>query len=283
MHQHDQELIMALAEGGLDADAAATARAEVASCPECSRDLELQRIALQGLEGLPRAHMTELESTRLRRSLREELGIARDARVTPAKRRRMPMAAFATAAAVLLAVVVAAPTLNLIGGGDDGADATIVADATAGATATTAGAVAEMAPLGDGGAGDSFDTQAATTIAPPPEASGQMLYGYFIDETDLDELRSSAAGTGFDEEASRSQALRMADDSVLDEGPDDADACIAVTVTSEENLVGGYQIARGTYQGRDVLYVIYVAEDPAESILLVHAADNCEEIGRAGP
>ena len=96
-------------------------------------------------------------------------------------------------------------------------------------------------------------------------------------------MLDSVAATGFDAEASRSQLLRSDDaDSILEEAIEDSEACIVVTITSEENLIEGFQVARGTLEGRDVIYVVYLAEDLTESVLIAHAADNCEELGRAG-
>ena len=51
MHQHDQELIMALAEESLDPQAARAAREEIASCRQCSEDLELQQFCF-GIHGM---------------------------------------------------------------------------------------------------------------------------------------------------------------------------------------------------------------------------------------
>jgi hypothetical protein len=294
MHQHDQELILALAEDSLGPEAARAARETIASCQQCTQDLELQQFARDALGSLPEAQLTEMESARLRRDLRTELGLTKQTVMEPSRRRRrMPLAALGTAAAVLLAVVVAGPGLNLIGSsGSDTDDTSIVADAplreeTTAASTTSAPAALESVPNAAGGQEDT----ALTTLAPDQtlaavsttEALQDKLYGYFSDVPDLPALRDEAAATGFDPEAVRSQALRDADESVFDETQDQSLACINVTLTIDSNLIDGFQIARGEVEGRDVLYVIYLAEDLEESLLLVQAADNCEELGRVGP
>ena len=51
MHEHDIDLIMALAEGTLDAQQAAAAEAALAACTQCTTDLAAQRLALDALAG----------------------------------------------------------------------------------------------------------------------------------------------------------------------------------------------------------------------------------------
>lgn len=304
MHNHDYELIMALAEGTLDPSAAAAARAKIETCQECAEDLALQLEGLQALQELPVAALTELESARLQRNLRQELGIGKQPETQSAARRRVPLAALATAAAVLTAVVVVGPGLNLIGGGDDASHSDL---SEIGAAATTAAPAITAAPAGDlgmaspnvGGATDDMadrvSEEAAT--APPTAAAavtttttdglvieGAESFAFFGDESpDLEALRSELAAAEFDESAVRSNVLRLAGDSILEEDPGAARACVKVTLTSEENFVEGFQVARGLLGGREVLIVVYLAEDLEESELIMHAADNCEELGRAGP
>lgn len=303
MHNHDYELIMALAEGTLDPSAAAAARAKIETCQECAEDLALQLEGLQALQELPVAALTELESARLQRNLRQELGIAKQPEAQSTARRRVPLAALATAAAVLAAVVVVGPGLNLIGGGDAGpGDLPEI-----GAAATTAAPAITAAPAGDlgvaspnvGGATDDMAGRVSEEAATAPTTAaaavtttttdglvieGAESFAFFGDESpDLEALRSELAAAAFDESAVRSNVLRLAGDSILEEDPGAARACVEVTLTSEENFVEGFQVARGLLGGREVLIVVYLAEDLEESELIMHAADNCEELGRAGP
>ncbi len=300
MHNHDIEIIMALAEGTLEPEAAEAARVEIAACPECSFDLEMQTAALASLQELPEASLTEMESARLRRNVRDELGIAKPTPIAAGqqKRRRMPLAALGTAAAVLVAVVIVGPALNLIGGSNDSSDDTVIAFAT-----TTAAARAEL----DAAVPNAGDLQAAegaenpettfaaatTTAAPPPstttpptttraQVENPTLYAYFASTPDLGAVFDTVAETGFDEEASRSGVLKLSGASIQEEQIDDSQVCAAITISSDDNLIEGFQVARGLIDGREALYVVYLAEDLQESVLIVHAADNCEELDRAG-
>jgi hypothetical protein len=119
MHEHDTDLIMALAEGSLSGADATRAEATIAACSVCTADLSMQRTALSALAEAPRVYLSAAESHRMRQAVKKELRII-DPEAAPApKRRRFSLGALAGAAAVLLAVVVAAPTLNLLGGGSD--------------------------------------------------------------------------------------------------------------------------------------------------------------------
>lgn len=297
MHHHDYELIMALAEGALDPAAAASARAEVESCAHCSQDLELQLEGLGALQGLPRAGLTELESARLLRDLRRELGIAPQQARQPTARRRLPLAALGTAAAVLMAVVLVGPGLNLIGGGDS-ADSPEIAAATTSAAATTAAptAGADMrAPQEGNSLADELaeaapvTTSAPTAAAPSTTAIAQAvvesdLFAYFGEENpNLEEIRDDLVLNSFDVPALRSQLLRQSDDSIPEEDFGAATACIQLTLTSEDNLTEGFQVARGRIDGREVILIVYLAEVIEESALIAHAADTCEVLERAGP
>ncbi len=300
MHNHDYELIMALAEGSLDPAAEASARAEVEACPECAQDLELQIAGFEALQALPQAGLTELESARLHRDLRRELGITKHEARPPAARSRLPLAALGTAAAVLVAVVLVGPGLNLIGGADSSSDTTSVVAATEAAAATTAapalGAGTDEAREGLSSPDAVADAEQAPTAAPTTAAPAATIvtttapplldsdrFAYFMKDVDLEALREEMTSFSFEEDAARSEALRMAGDSILEEDLGAAEACIALTLTSEDNFLEGFQLARTQYDGREVLLIVYLAEDLEESALIAHAADNCEELDRAGP
>ncbi len=130
MHEHDPDLIMALAEGSLgDADATA-AEAEIATCPQCTGDLLSQRSAVEMLAAAPRVYLSAAESVRLRDAVRGELRLG-TARSRRARRPRFSLRALAGAAAVLVAIAIAAPTLNLLGRAGDDAAAPSFEDALA--------------------------------------------------------------------------------------------------------------------------------------------------------
>jgi len=163
MHEHNSDLIMAVAEERLTDDRR-VAVAEIASCQECSKDLELQRTALAALEQAPRAYLTAIESARLRDAVRSELKLASldPVSAAPLRRRRFPLGVLAGAAAVLLAVVIAAPALNLLGSSSpaDGDPQTV---APALEVDDVSGAAASPAPRAL--------SQAPAQIAPSPNTS----------------------------------------------------------------------------------------------------------------
>ena len=178
MHEHDQEIVMALAEGSLDPEAAARAGAQIGTCAECSRDLEMQRIALDALEEAPAVYLTATESARLHDRLHRELGVAA---ARPASTRasfawaRWTGLAFG-AAAVLLAIFVVGPAM-LGGGSDDSADTIafqeVSEEGADGRSATTAAAAvpsAEAPQVGAEDLGEAMEMSAAeptTTVAAP--------------------------------------------------------------------------------------------------------------------
>ena len=186
MHEHDQDIIMALAEGSLDPAAAAAAEAAIADCAECRRDLELQRVALAALDDAPPVYLTATESSQLHDRLHKQLGTGLQ-RAQPAPSLRpwgRWVGAALGSAAVLLAVFLLLPTM-LGGSDDDTADTTAfesaaeeLGGAADGATETTAGPeVAAAPPLAAEDSRDSLgvdaDTTAAaetTTTAPSSEA-----------------------------------------------------------------------------------------------------------------
>ncbi len=118
MHEHDMDLIMALAEDRLgDADAKAAER-RLSSCDQCLADLSLQRSAFDELRAAPRVYLTATESATLRSQVRGELRLAASETTTAKRPRRLALGALAGAAAVLMAVVVAGPALDLLGARD---------------------------------------------------------------------------------------------------------------------------------------------------------------------
>lgn len=154
LHEHDRDLVMALAEGSLDAGAEARAHEELAGCAECADELVWQIEALDVLEAAPPIAMTGPESS--------ELHLALDAalihqRVTPApipaKPRGFNWVPIFSVAAVLLALVLVAPALDLLGSSDDASFETAAQELTA---EDEAGKVDTAAPP-EAPAADEFD------------------------------------------------------------------------------------------------------------------------------
>lgn len=119
MHDHNQDMIMAVAAGTLDDAAAAAAQAEIAQCVDCTRDLELQRVALSALADTAEVYLTAAESSRLHANLKQEL-----IGIKPATAPRPSSFAWgrwftgvAGAAAMFLVVFMVLP--NVMGGSDD--------------------------------------------------------------------------------------------------------------------------------------------------------------------
>ena len=210
-HDHNPDLIMALAEGS--ADITDAERAAVAACVECAADLSAQETALTALRSAPAVELTELEAARVLRRLDVELGHERTpaaARHAPTRRRFSWAPAFSIAA-VVLALVLVAPAMNLLGGGDDEASGDF--DAALSATTTTVvgdGGAAELAPTRESleaaaepGAPDATVPQ--TTVAPASE-DGVTLSdagGDGDSPLTLAEVQAIIEGAGRDPELSR--------------------------------------------------------------------------------
>jgi|GEM_PF-6725519 len=148
VHDHDLDLIMAIALGGLRGEESSGAAAEIAGCERCTADLAAQRTALGALAALiddPGARLTELEARRLHQVLNDRLGHTVTAAPPPVKRaaaaaagrgRRFNWAPLATVAAIFLAVVVGGNAIrSLTAGSDDSAGGDTAADAPTSADA----------------------------------------------------------------------------------------------------------------------------------------------------
>lgn len=156
MHQHDADLIMALAAGELDADSATRAEAAIASCADCRRDLEMQRVAIAAAAQVPAVFLTARESAHLHATLAREFGSPAPRPATNSAWVRRLAYAFGTAA-VLVGVVFAG--VGLLNGGSDNDSAADVAALRSSAEAATAPSPATdgagLADTGDLTAGDS--------------------------------------------------------------------------------------------------------------------------------
>jgi hypothetical protein len=161
MHEHDDDIIMALAEGILEPDVSAPALAEVSECPECAAALADQKVALAAMRSAQAPTLDDLERARLHRTMREALGIGAPVVAEPSRHESSyrRLAALGSVAAVLIGVVVVAPYLNLLGGGDDSEAA-----ATTTAAAEERVAVQSADPLTEAGdaSGATGDNSEAT-------------------------------------------------------------------------------------------------------------------------
>ena len=129
MHEHDFELIAAIAEGELSPTEQAVAEATLASCQDCRSDLELQQEALAFMRAARTVKMTDLERAMIHQ---EVLAAVRPASPTSLSKpsvswfqRLMP--AMAAAAALLAVVGVGSVLVNGAGDGGTAAETTAVA------------------------------------------------------------------------------------------------------------------------------------------------------------
>ena len=249
MHEHDQDIIMALAEGSLDPEAAARAEAAISACDQCQADLELQRLALTALQDAPAVYLTAAESGRLHDQLHRELRIApaetARARLRPAWGRWAALAA--GTAAVFLAAFLVLPSVL---GGDDDADTVafeqIEDELGAGAdgrTATTAAAAeAPSAAVQSDDAADmgmALEESAPTTTVLPAETTaipetmvdagdGAALV-YRVQGSLTEDLRREVA----DQLLADAGFFKMADDEAQNSRPDWA-ACVTTLFDLED-------------------------------------------------
>jgi hypothetical protein len=301
MHEHDQDLIMALAEGALDEAAAAAATSAIGACPECTRDLELQRIALSALDDLPAVYLTATESSRLHANLHRGLRLgdpsARARRSTGfAWGRWLPAVGIA---AVLLVVIVSLPFLT---GGDsdssNGSDtAAMEMTTTAAATETTAAASAPRAAYDAAGSAESLEvagdgattaqemaetttTAAAettvTTNSEQKNAFDMLSFLGMIGDLNRDSLVDRLVDD-IDMVQETSLAAREADSTVNDCLVTNASPEIATQLglpeKSEPVLLG---VVADAATGEEFLLVAYVAEDINETVFVTQRNHSCD-------
>ncbi len=200
MHEHDQELIMALAEGTLDNAAAAAAETALAGCDECLGDVELQRIAIEALHDAPAVYLSAIESARLHEALKDELAMT-PAPDFPTRRSSVAWGRWAGlamgAAAMFLGAILVVPALLGRGGDSDtvafeeiqGRAATESATTAAAAATTAAPSVAMAAP--SSGLDDSLESGDGTAAAEDSFTdAGAAIPAYEIEGDLTDEFRS---------------------------------------------------------------------------------------------
>ena len=288
MHEHNRDLVTALAEGSLEPSAVAAAEAEVASCDECSAELAAQQLAIEFLRATPPAALTELESARLRKSVRDDLGIAPPELAAPAvqkDRRWRGLSVGLSVAAVLVLFVAVLPALSLFGGGADSAAPESV---VAFATTTTSAPAALDAPESAGAVRDTGPDDAEpapTTGAAVAEAADGDAWVVFSEEPDLDAIRSLAAaqfresGTIADLGSDLSSFTSNVAVAMIDE---------AVFSCFDEGLsrLGAGQlefpIGSGVIDGTDVFVIAYARESTGEIRVFAHSVENCSILTSAG-
>lgn len=296
LHDHDPDLIMALAAGGLDDDERIAAERAIGRCPECSTDLAMQQSALASLATLPDVSLTELEAKRLQRALDAALDHARISTPAPVaapplrKRNWVPIASIA---AIFLALVLVTPALQLVGGGNDDAGPELVAvaeqdtDETASAGADSATTAADTmaftaepeAPSDraeDEGAGQAaVDTTAAA--AADTTAAGEALFGPAYPS--LDTLRLVAEEAGTDAAAAREGADALPE-LAFAPIPGDAADCSAAGALFVGGPLSSYTLGSVLVAEIDQRVIVSVHVTPEDDVTLVlHDPETCAVLG----
>ena len=250
MHDHDYELIAALAEGALDV----RAEASLAGCPECLTELEAQRTALRALRQAPAPTLTELERARLHHAVAGELGISPPQRSL----NTIPWGAIAVAAAAVVGLALAGPVLFGLGGRDERASPVPTAQ-------------------------ESATTAAAAEAPVAPEAATELRTAAFPQWIDLGEVDEEDLRLLFDHPARRSASshTRQEASDLSSEPPADLTCHRESLALSDRNellvLVG-----TATFQGRESEVYLFASasdDDPGapldRAVLWVLEASSC--------
>ncbi|HEX9643336.1 MAG TPA: hypothetical protein VGC11_04980 [Acidimicrobiia bacterium] len=286
MHEHDDDIIMALAEGTFEPDVLAPALAEVSECPECATALADQKVALAAMRSAQAPVLDDLERARLHRTMREALGIEAPVVAEPSRHERSyrRLAALGSVAAVLIGVVVVAPYLNLLGGGgaDDSAATTTAAAAEERAAIQRADTLADGEnSLGAGG--DGFETTSEAG-GESPELSSTSAPA-LAPEFRVLQWRGSPLGSEPDL-ASLARRIRLQGSGLFAPLDDDSahlsDAtanCLAASSPDPEaatvSLIGTVDV-----EGTAALIVAYVAGDFEEVTVLAIDETTCRVVAK---
>ncbi len=310
MHDHDLEVIAAVAEGTLDAESARSAETRINACDECRTELQAQRTALATLRAAAPPGLSEMESARLRRAVRAAVGL--EEQPARSQRKLVPWAGLAAAAAALIALVIAGPLLGLLstGGGEEIAELAVTSTQPERAEAAQEPAEAPVAPespatttpgarpaappapaeTGDGFAEELESAADQAAVAEEVPAAPSLQLGE-LQVGDLDELRQvfAAPGDGVTFYRSLTEEERLAlerlapDAAVATPEPDLADRADCTTVIPD--LVPDATMivvaAEATVDGRNAV-LIAVFEETAPPILFALDIETCEVIAAAG-
>jgi len=305
MHRHDQDLIMALAEGTISGTAADEARHEIESCQQCRLDLEMQVGARSWLAEARPVEMTEIETARLRRNLDVELAHERSpAAVTPSKSSqrwaKLQWGPIVSVAAVLIAVVLVAPQLDLLGGSDDSADVAATIALTDRADAPESASVTEdSVRSSDGGARDQGATaqemEDLTAAAEAPAEDDSFFAGTTtVAATAGDAADGALAFTSLTEILGQLQAAdgntEVASDALQNltylsfraaVPPINclAESAEAVEESLERSVLGFVELEDGT----DAIVIVHYGSGEVVTAVVAHDPATCAAIGSVTP
>lgn len=281
MHDHNLDLIMALAEGTLDEPARLAAEAQIAACDGCGVELEAQRLALDALRAAPAPELTMLEAMRMRRDLRQELGIAEPAATTPTRRRAgarwQRLSVALSAAAVLLLVVAVVPALDLFGAGESADDvafaSTTVAAPLTEDSITSAAGMADEPPVSSPASGD--------REMPGTVESAPQLWS-FGGSWDADEIRD-AARRGLEETGDVRNLLGYRggdlDVSFIHDG---ADLCVAAGVETKAAGTEAVVLGSGEFADAEVVVVVFIETATGAVDVVAYDVDGCSVVTSSG-
>ncbi len=275
MHEHDHDLIMALAEGTLPDAEVRTVEAAVAACATCTQELALQQQALHALATATPPRLDDLERQRLRRAVAAAVDLTPVVAPAPQRRRWNIPAIGVAVAAVLVTALAAGPLVNLLstsGSNDSAGDF-----AAAATTTTTTQSAALSAPSSESEVGI-----AGSPSEEISESSGLSDQSYFdatresapnlgaVSDGSLDDLLSKvvegdpAAAPWVDEDATIATSSR-------DGVPD----CALAVATSFASVRYTALIGTGDAEGAEALVYSVGFEDGSAAVAAVDAA-TCE-------
>lgn len=198
MHEHDLDLIAALADGSGSDEA--TARSLVETCPVCHAEYEAQRGVIAWLADSPTPVMTEMERAGLHRAVRSAIE-----NETPSTAPAPWWQRLGYVAAGLLVVAGLAGVLQNAGvlGGADGVSqstaTTGAAEAEAAGGAEGTEAPAEEVPFVAGDAAEDFAPQGATTTTAAASQPLAFPFAQVADEARASQIQREEADTSEDD------------------------------------------------------------------------------------
>ncbi len=198
MHEHDLDLIAALADGS--ANDAATARSLVETCPVCHAEYEAQTGVIAWLADSPTPVMTDMERAGLHRAVRSAMEDNRPSTPAPPWWQRLGYVA-----AGLLLVAGLAGVLRyagVLGGADGMAESTATTaagEAEAAGGAEDTGAPAEEVPFVAGDAAEDYAPQAATTTTAAASQPLALPFAEVADEARAGQIQREEADTSDDD------------------------------------------------------------------------------------
>ncbi|MDX1449183.1 MAG: hypothetical protein R3246_08990 [Acidimicrobiia bacterium] len=253
MHDHDLDLIAEYASDSLSGAEAARAEGLVASCAECAHEFRLHTQVRTLLATAPMPQMSDLERTRLRRTVLDQVAPPRPA-IRPWQQR------FLAVAGGIAALAVAVVGFGVLGqSADDGSD-TLAGEPTTTAQADALvpadDAAGSMGVMSDDATEEAFDMAEAESAA----RMSPLLVDARGQDVDLDSVLSELTVV-----VAETEALPSLDDLV---------AFGATCAPSLESTPLAAVLT--TSDGQDVQ--VYLIGDPAEPTVEIRATADCTTV-----